>query len=123
MILLLFFCVMFSSNSFAEWKWFIADVKDKNFYLDFERIRNVDNLTYYWVLTDFPKVDEYGELSTITYREGNCRLFRDRDLEIRGFTKNMGKGIMKEYKPKTKEFETPFPGTVNEEILKAICNS
>ena len=117
-----FSVIIFSSKSFAKWEFLTIDLNIKTFYLDFERIRKVDNLIYFWVLTDNPKIDEYGELSTITYREGDCRLFRDRDLDVRGFTGNMGKGIMKQYKPETKEFETPFPKTVNERILNVICN-
>ena len=89
---------------------------------DYERIRKVDNFIYFWVLTNSPSIDKFGELSAIYYREGDCKLFRDRDLEVRGFTKSMGKGIMKQYKPETTEFETPFPNTVNERILKVICN-
>ncbi len=121
-ILILLFSVMFSFNCFAKWEYLTRDINDNTFYLDYERIRKVDNFIYFWVLTNFSSIDKFGELSTIYYREGDCKLFRDRDLEVRGFTKSMGKGIMKQYKPEITEFETPFPNTVNERILNVICN-
>ncbi len=113
---------MFSIPSYGEWKEFDMDINGKTFYLDYDRIKKVDGFFYIWILVDFPKPDRDGDLSVITYRMVDCKLFRDKDLHIRGYKKLMGKGNWVEYKPETPNWESPFPNTINESILNSICN-
>ena len=48
----LVFTLMFSSTSFAEWTKVGVGMDGDSYYVDFERIRKVDEYVYYWQLAD-----------------------------------------------------------------------
>ena len=56
--------------------------ESNTFYVDFERIREVDGYVYYWTLTDFLKPNKYGVWSGKIYNQGDCKLFREKRLSF-----------------------------------------
>ena len=120
--LALTFSVMFSSSSYAEWKWVSESVKGNNFYVDYERIRKVDGFVYYWYLTDYLKPDKDGDLSEKSYIQGDCKLFRFKILSGSFHKEPMGGGSPKNVTPKNPQWGFPSPNSVNEIILKEVCN-
>ena len=120
-LLALVFTVMFSSPSFADWTWVSENVDGYTFYVDFERIRKHDGYVYFWRLNDYPKPTETGILSSKIYRQGDCKLFRWKDLSFSSHKEPMGGGLGEPYTPPNK-WNYPPPDSVNEIILKRVCN-
>ena len=66
--------------------------EDGTFYVDFGRIRKQDGYVYCWQLGNFLKPTLTGHLSYKSYRQGDCKQFRYRILQISGHSENMGGG-------------------------------
>jgi len=118
----LLFSVMFSSTSFAEWTKVENDLKGNTFYVDFERIRKVDGYVHFWDLTDYLKLDERGIFSVKLYKQGDCKLFRFKNLNWIFYKEPMGGGTPKIDNRPDKEWRYPIPNSVSETILKSVCD-
>ena len=121
-IFTLVFTLMFSSTSFAEWTKVITGEAGRNFYSDFERIRKHDGFVYYWSLSDYLKPDKYGDLSVKVYIEGDCKLFRYKNLSFSFHKEPMGYGTGDVQEVEKKGWRYPPPMSVSETILKAVCS-
>ena len=121
-LLALVFSVMFTSPSFADWQKMARSTDGDIMYVDFERIRKHEGFVYFWVLTDFLKPDKYGDLSTKTYYQGDCKLFWSKDLSFITFKESMGGGTEGDpYTPPDK-WNYPSPNSASEIIMKAVCS-
>jgi hypothetical protein len=115
--------VMFSSTSFAEWTRVTGNLKGDTHYVDFERIRKHDGYVYFWTLSDYLIPKRYtGHLSSKTYRQGDCNLFREKSLSISGYKEPMGKGTGETYTYPDADWGYPPPDSIIEEILKLVCS-
>ena len=92
------------------------------FYVDFERIRKVDGYVYYWVLQDYLKPTKQGDLSGKSYYQGDCKLFRYKNLSYSFHKEPMGGGTGDVDNVPDKDWKYPAPNTVNEVILKSVCS-
>ena len=121
-ILTVFFTVMFSSPSYAEWTE-VSKNSAGTIYVDFERIRKVDGYVYSWVLADYVK-PQGDKLSGKHYQQSDCKLFRWKILSFTSHTEPMGGGpgdtlsIPKRHQ----SWKYPSPNASEEDILKAICS-
>ena len=120
--LALTFSVMFSSPSYAGWTKVGEDVNGKTFYVDYERIRKHDGYIYYWQLQDFLKPTSTGMLSAKMYNQGDCKLFRYKSLSYSFHKEPMGKDTGHTDNVPDKEWTYPAPDTVDESVLKQVCN-
>ena len=119
---LLFSTVMFSSPSYAEWtKLYVNDIGN-TYYLDFERIKKHGGSVYYWILSDLSKPINNGSLSGKLYAEGDCKLFRLKDLSYSFHSQPMGRGTGVTNTSKNPKWYYPSPNSVNETILKSVCS-
>ena len=119
-ILTVFFTVMFSPPSYAEWTKVSENVERSKIYVDFDRIRKVDGYVYYWELVDLLKPDKDGDLSYKSYRQGDCKLFRTKYVVASFHKEPMGGGAGDvDNKPKWKY---PPPNSSIEIVLKAVCS-
>ena len=118
-LLALIFTVMFSSPSYAEWKWVSENVKG-TFYVDFERIRKHGGYVYWWELGDYLKPTKHEELSAKVYNQGDCKLFRVKRLSFSFHKEPMGMGTGESYTPPDK-WVYPSPNSSMETILKSVC--
>jgi hypothetical protein len=117
------FTVMFSSTSFAGWTKVGKTLQGDTFYVDFERIRKHDGYVYSWYLTDYLKPTPYGDFSSKVYIQCDCRVFRSRGLSMSFHKEPMGGGTgqVKEPKGEQKNWIYPTPNSMNELILKTVC--
>jgi hypothetical protein len=118
---LLFSTVMFSSPSYAKWTKVSEHVSGKTIYVDFERIRKHGGFVYFWFLVEYLKPIKSGTLSTRNYRQGDCKLFRFKDLSLFSHKEPMGGGTSNPYTPPDKWWY-PSPNSANEIILKQVCS-
>ena len=122
-IFTLVFTVMFSSTSFSGWTKVSEDFDGgSTFYVDFERIRKVGGYVYYWQMTDYLK-PKNGYFSSKFYIQGDCKLFRMKDVSALFYKEPMGKGpgLDVEIQGKYGNWKYPPPNTAGEEILKLVC--
>jgi hypothetical protein len=121
LILALIFSVMFSSTSFAGWKKVTEDAH-ATYYVDFEGIRKVDGFVYFWYLRDLLKPDKWGSLSGKSYDQGDCKLFRFKNLSGSFHKEPMGGGTPSSSGTfKNPQWVYPPPKSVIGTILKSVC--
>ena len=116
----LIFTVMFSSPSYSEWTKVAEGVQGDMFYVDLERIRKVDGYVYFWSLSDYVKPISGGVLSSKTYVQADCKLFRFEVLSYSHHKEPMGGGIG-ETNTLKQDWVYPTPHSVNEYMLNAAC--
>jgi hypothetical protein len=108
--------VMFSSPSYSKWTKVTENARGNTYYVDFERIRKVDGYVYYWELMRF----QQGSIKS--YHQGDCKLFRQKDLSISIDGRAMGNGIAKSFTYNDNNWEYPPPNSSIEIILKKVCS-
>ena len=112
----------FSSPSHAEWTKVNKDADGNTNYVDFESIRKKDGYVYWWILSDILKPTMQGHLSSKTYNQGDCKLFRVKYLSWIFYLKPMGSGTGNSDGPKKPQWDYPDPNSVMENILRAVCS-
>tara|TARA_Y100001936_G_scaffold214395_1_gene224058 strand:+ start:208 stop:597 length:390 start_codon:yes stop_codon:yes gene_type:complete len=122
-IFTLVFTVMFSSTSFAGWTKVGKSVDGVTFYVDYERIRKHGGYVYWWELTDHLKPTKTGRLSSKVYKQGDCKLFRNKILSDTYYNLPLGRGEVASGSNKPqKDWNYPPPNSVNEAILTSVCS-
>ena len=92
------------------------------FYVDFERIRKVDGYVYYWSLSDYLKPTKFGDLSSKSYDQGDCKLFRYKGLSWSFHKEPMGGGTGETFNYNDNDWRYPPPNSIDESILKLVCS-
>ena len=79
-----YFLLIFSSQSFAEWKA-VSISKDRVFYVDIDNITERDGYTFYWELVNLKEAEKFGSdyyKSFKTTQTGfDCKLFQVRHIQ------------------------------------------
>jgi len=121
---LLFSTLMFSTPSYGEWTKVSENMSGDTYYVDFERIRKHNGYVYFWQLSDYSKPTEFRELSSKTYKQVDCKLFRFKFLSGSFHKEPMGNGPGKVLiaKGKSGDWNYPPPNSSSEGMLKAVCN-
>ena len=115
--------LLFSSISYGKWTYSTkSNSLAQTYYIDYDRIRSVDGYVYFWILIDFIKPYKNRHLSAKNYRQGDCKLFRFKDLKIMGYPETMGEGIPQTFNNIDTNWDFPPPKSVNESILNKVCN-
>ena len=96
-------------------------VKGDTFYVDFERIRKHEGYVYFWVLLDYLKPDQLGDLSSTDYFQGDCKLMGLKFLSSSRHKEPMGRGTGETDNKPDKEWRYPPPNSSIEFILKSVC--
>ena len=117
---ILLITLMFSSTSYAKWTKVSENVKG-NFYVDFDRINKVDGYVHWWELVNLFEEDEYGFVSVIRKKQGDCKLYRYKMLSIYIYKLPMGDGNSEMISPPG-TWVFPPPETSGEVILKSVCD-
>ena len=121
LILTFLFSLMFSSPSYSEWTMVNKSVDGNTSYVDFERIRKHDGYVYWWSLLDYLEPLK-GYLSVKTYLQGDCKLFRYKNLSASFHKEPMGEGTGRSISPKNPEWIYPSPDSADEKPLKTVCS-
>ena len=121
---LLFSTLMFSTPSYGEWTKVSESVNGDTFYVDFERIRKHDGYVYFWTLTDSLKPTKLGHFSVKVYKQGDCKLFRQKPLSYSFHKEPMGGGTGDVSEPvaEHKGWTYPLPDSSQETVLKSVCS-
>lgn len=107
----------------AEWTKVIKNEIGDNFYVNFERIKKHSDKIYYWELIGFFKPSELGVRSNRSYIEAECDRLRIRYLNSTFFFGPMASGtILAEINTPEKNWRYVPPDSVDDLILKAVCN-
>ena len=106
----------------GDWNY-VVENEGYTFYYDKDRVRKSGKYIYFWLLSDFIKPDENGNLSGRTYNELDCSIFRFKFLKFQLFNNSMGEGKKtKDITPSDEdEWVYPQPDSVNEFIFNKIC--
>ena len=121
---LLFSTLMFSSPSYGEWTKVSKNVHGDSFYVDFERIKKHGGYVYWWSLSDYLEPTKYGDLSDKKYKQGDCNLFRYKELSYSFHQEPMGEGNGDVSEPMAalKGWKYPSPNSSAEMILTNVCS-
>ena len=123
LILTLFFStLMIASPAYADWEEMGENENGTTFYVDFDRMRTNGSYVYYWQLSDFLEPINYGVLSDKTYKQGDCEMFRYKNLSYSFYKTPMGEGVifLSDSNPNP-EWVYPPLNSVYEYILKKVC--
>ena len=119
-LLALTFTVMFSSPSYAEWTK-VGENKGGTYYLDFDRMRKSDGFRYWWFLFNYGQPNPRGTLSSMSYYQSECKLFRYKKLSASYYKEPFGKGRSSEPDPPSQEWVYPTPNSTLETLQRYIC--
>jgi hypothetical protein len=98
------------------------DTDGHTLYVDFDGIKKHDGYVYYWYLRDYLKPDTYGNWSSRIYHQGDCKLFRLKNVIGTFHKESMGVGTGDSHNPSYPEWFYPPPNSSSETILKSVCN-
>ena len=73
-LLVKIFTFLFSTTSWGEWSYVTEDVKGVKNYYDKDRVRKSGKYLYFWELSDYPKPNEYRNLSETSYTQLDCSI-------------------------------------------------
>ena len=122
-LLLLLFSVIISFSSYAEWTYIGKDDDGEySYYIDLQTLRKIDGYVYFWNLMDFDKPDEFGNMSGVTYSQGDCGITRSKYLTSVSYKKPMGEEVADTYTEPNPEWEYITPYTVGEFLLNTSCS-
>ncbi len=86
---------MFSSISYAEYNWTrTGETNEGTFYLDFDNVRRVSNLVYFYELNDYIEPYKGVIFSVIIYQKIDCEKKMQKVIQIQNYKVAMGKGDM-----------------------------
>ena len=115
--------LFFSSSSYAEWTKVSVNVDGDTYYIDKRSLKIVGDTVYGYVLADYATPNSYGDLSSKSYRQVNCKNMKYKDFVKDYFRMPLGEGDptsgsgpVKE--PKWRSFS---PGSSGHVILKHVC--
>ena len=117
----LFFSTMFASPAYADWENLGENENGTTFYVDFDRMRKNNGYTYYWHLVDRLEPSGTGILSYQVYNQGDCEMFRFKNLSFSFHKQPMGEGSGNADSPPNPEWMYPPPNTPIEIMLKRVC--
>ena len=120
-LIALTFSMITSSPSYVEWKAASKDKIDNTFYVGFDSITNHSGYVYWWEMIDYPKPTKYGTLSVKFYKQGDCKLFRFKNLSFTPHKEPRGGGTGKVDNKPDKSWTYPPPTSATKIILKHVC--
>ena len=121
LLLVIIFTFLFSTTSWGEWSLVGVYESGIKYYYDKDRVRKRGKVLYFWELTDHQKPNKYGNLSSTTYVQLDCSIFRFKSLKFHTYTKSMGEGEQtSDYTPPD-EWSYPKPNSSGEFKYNKIC--
>ncbi|SVD66944.1 uncharacterized protein METZ01_LOCUS419798, partial [marine metagenome] len=82
LLLVIIFTVLFSTTSWGEWEPISVSGSGVTLYFDKDRVRKSGKYLYFWELQDYKKPNPYGNLSTTSYVQLDCSIFRFKRLKF-----------------------------------------
>jgi hypothetical protein len=113
--------LMFSPVCWGEWFKVTESVSGHTFYVDFVRIRQHEGYVYYWGMVDYLTPND-GTMSVKTYFQGDCEMFRFKDLSYNFYKESMGEGTPQQVDSPDTTWKYPTPDSSFEVVLKKVCD-
>ena len=113
--------LMFSPLCWGEWVEVDENDIGESFYVDMDRIRKHEGYVYYWGMVDYLTPLTDGTMSVKTHFQGECAMFRFKDLSYTFYKGPMGEGTSTTETPDT-NWNYPPPNSSAETILKSVCD-
>jgi hypothetical protein len=88
-----------AETSYSAWRKVSKNVNGTTFYVDLDSIRKHGGYVYFWKLTEYLHPIPNMPLSLKVYKQGDCKVFRYKDLSIFAYAERMGRGIPKIQEP------------------------
>ena len=112
----------FSSLSFGEWKLLLSVESQGDFYLDIDRIREIDGRFFVWIMGN-PSRPVTGRRSEVQYFEADCKLMRVRPLSIAYYDREMAEGEPSSTKTlDATDWMYGPPNSSEEFLINSICD-
>jgi hypothetical protein len=100
----------------------VREVRSGYVFLDLERLREIEENVYFYLLIDYNVKTEQGYLSAETQYIGDCKLFLYKPLSTVHHKEPMGRGTTGVVSiRKNPEWKDPPPNSAIELVLKALC--
>ena len=126
--MILFSLLFFNSKSYGKWEWVSGSTSlgGVDIYIDFQRIMKKNGYIYFWYLMNWekinnPKGNSSNYHSFVVYSQGDCNLFKFKQLSVNTYFSQMGKNFDQSFTPKD-EWKYPTPKSNFEGMLKSVCN-
>ena len=113
--------LIFSAGSWAEWTEVVESANGKKTYVDFDRIRNVKGLVYYWAVRDNLEPDATGTMSAKVYLKADCETLREMKLSFSYYKLPMAEGTAENTFTPDPQWLYAQPDSVGEATLQAVC--
>jgi len=113
--------LIFSAGSWAEWTYVSTSVGGDKSYVDFDRIRKVKGLVYYWTIRDALEPNEWGMLSVKKYYKVDCDTLREMMLSYSDYKLPMAEGTAETTFTPDPKWDYAQPDSVGETKLQAVC--
>ena len=108
----------------SDWTYVDTSASGREFYIDFDTIKIVNGLTYYWELIDHPEVTGKSQyLSSVTYKRVNCSAsIRTQELIDFYYSDQMGNGLpIKGIMAPASDWNVLTDNSVGEFVAQKIC--
>lgn len=113
---------MTSAPALAEWSFLDKAAGGSEWFIDFATIKK-GKTTRAWILNNYSKDEKSGDMSAsaLALHEANCGEEQTRRLTIIFYSGSFGAGSVTSQDNKPGEWKYPAPGTILEDVLKALC--
>jgi hypothetical protein len=112
--------MLIAPPAWADWEFFMKDVKGTSFFLDFESLRKEGNIRKIWVKMELAAVNEFGWASFRQRAEYDCKEETKSVSSGDAFSKpNLGGNIL--YQVPKIAAQDIAPQSVDWSILKIVC--
>ena len=122
--LLFLFLLIFSSQSFAEWKA-VSIGKDRVFYVDFDNLRESNGYIFFWELVNLKEAEKFGRdfyKSFKTYKQADCKLFQVRYIQKTYiYSEEFGRGNLIQEVEYDGAWLVALPDSNLEAVLNKVC--
>jgi hypothetical protein len=113
--------LIFSFNSYAEWKFHNSSMEGDTFYIHTDTITHEGQYVNYWYLKSYLVPSKFGDFSAVVNVKGDCSKKRLKYLVYVWYKEPMGKGLG-ERSNNESEWEYPQPESIGIDLLSEACN-
>ena len=113
--------LLLESNAYAEWKKLSA-YKGVTLYVEVDTIIKKNGYVYFWDMHNNDVLDKFGVMSSQTYYQTDCSLFRVKTLSYIFYKGSMGRDLIEQQESVVKDWKHPAPNTFMRTAVKFACN-
>ena len=112
-----------SSAALSQWTKVVESQDGYVSYIDFNKLKIVNDFVYFWELEDFPYPHKDGTMSLKTYHQVDCSLNAVKYHKYASYNLSMGEGNPIDIWSRTeKKWKTPKNGSVLFIRILKVCN-